>query len=211
MTSHDVVGYLRRKFQPRKIGHGGTLDPVACGVLVCLVNDATKRSSEISGTRKIYLAEAAFGIKTDTGDLEGRVIETGDVNIEEKNILETLERFTGEIEQIPPMTSAIKVGGKPLYKLARKGLEIERAVRKVTIYSLRLRRFSEGPGRPAALFEVECSGGTYVRTLVEDIGRAMGAPAVTSFLERMAVGPFRVEDAVNPDEVSERHLVDLPE
>jgi tRNA pseudouridine55 synthase len=199
MTSHDVVAYLRRRLNPRKIGHGGTLDPAACGVLVCLVNGATKRSQEFTSLEKTYVAEALFGLRTDTGDLDGREIESRPVSIAQQDVENIIPRFTGEIEQTPPMASAVKVGGRKLYELSRRGIEVERAARKVTIHRLELIRFAPHPEQPRALFEIRCSGGTYVRALFEDIGRAAGVPATTSFLLRSAVGPFKVEDALAPD------------
>jgi len=201
MTSHDVVAYLRRRLGPRKIGHGGTLDPVACGVLVCLVNGATRSSSSIVSMKKTYRAMASFGTRTDSGDVDGRVIERREVEIDRDGIEKVLPDFTGEITQVPPMTSAIKVGGRRLYKIARGGGEVKRPPRQVSVHSLRLCSFEKSGSGPRALLEVECSGGTYVRTLVEDIGKALDAPAFTSFLVRTAVGPFEVARALHPDEI----------
>lgn len=198
MTSHDVVGYLRRGLKPKKVGHGGTLDPVACGVLVCLLNGATKQSSIVSSLQKKYRAVALFGVKTDTGDAEGAVIELGPSDVSRSDIESALGKFTGEIEQTPPMTSAIKVDGRPLYKLARKGLEVERKSRVVNVHELRVVETWTQGGRSAALLDISCSGGTYVRTLVEDIGAALGTVATTAFLIRTAVGPFTVEGSVDP-------------
>lgn len=198
MTSHDVVGYLRRTLKPKKVGHGGTLDPVACGTLVCMLNGGTKYSTKISTLPKKYRAVALFGVKTDTGDAEGAVIAHGPSSIDRSDIESALGRFIGEIQQTPPMTSAIKVDGKPLYKLARKGIEVERKSRTVVVHDLRvINEWSDG-GRTAALLDISCSGGTYVRTLVEDLGEALGTVATTAFLIRTAVGPFTVEGSIDP-------------
>lgn len=202
MTSHDVVGYLRRSLKPRKVGHGGTLDPVACGVLVCLINKATRLSPRVSSLPKKYRAVMLFGLKTDTGDVEGNIIEKGTPLILHTDIESILEKFMGEIEQIPPMMSAIKVDGRPLYKLARKGVEIERKPRTVNIHGLSAVKIWEDGGRTAALLDISCSGGTYVRTLVEDIGAALGTVATTAFLIRTAVGPFTVEGSLDPAIIS---------
>ncbi len=202
MTSHDVVYALRRRLKPRKLGHGGTLDPVACGVLVCLVNRGTRLSQTVSKTPKVYRALALLGIKTDTGDVEGKIEEKSPVRLEGKVIESVLADFTGDIEQVPPMTSAIKVDGKRLYKLAHKGIEVERPARTVHIERLELVSFMPDPEYPRALLEIECSGGTYIRTLVEDIGNALGVPATTAFLVRTAVGQFDVRDAVNIEDIT---------
>lgn len=199
MTSHDVVAYLRRRLRPSKLGHGGTLDPAACGVLVCLANKATKLSAQISACEKTYVAEALFGLRTDSGDLEGRAVETGSVSIAESDVMAALPGFTGEIKQIPPMASAVKVGGERLYKMSRRGIEVERKPRRVTVSRLELLRFAPHPERPRALLEIRCSGGTYVRALIEDIGRSLGVPATTAFIVRTAVGPFRIEESLAPD------------
>ncbi|HOX27615.1 MAG TPA: tRNA pseudouridine(55) synthase TruB [bacterium] len=197
MTSHDVVAYLRKRLKPRKIGHGGTLDPLACGVLVCLLNDATRRSAEFTGCSKTYVAEATFGVRTSTGDLGGDILENAPCALTENDILGVLPRFTGRIKQTPPMMSAVKVGGEKLYKLARRGVEVERKSREVEVSELKVVRFYIAGGRPKALFEISCSGGTYVRTLIEDIGAALDAPAVTSFLVRTSVGRFGIEDSIS--------------
>ncbi|HOO56573.1 MAG TPA: tRNA pseudouridine(55) synthase TruB [bacterium] len=201
MTSQDVVGYLKWRLKPGKIGHAGTLDPLACGVLVCMVNKATRLMNKMSATRKTYIAEAVFGYKTDTGDLGGSIVETSQKQPTGDDIELVLEKFRGDIEQIPPMVSAIKKDGQPLYKLARQGIEIERAPRPVTIYNLRMLRFYPETRKPGALFEVECSGGTYIRTLMEDIAAAAGCVATTAFLVRTAVGPFGIDNAVNPQDI----------
>lgn len=202
MTSHDVVGALRRALKPRKLGHGGTLDPVACGVLVCLVNGATRLSQDVSRSNKVYRAEMLLGIKTDTGDVEGKIEYRRPVPVTEPQLAEILPEFTGEITQKPPMTSAVKVGGRRLYKMARQGVEIERPERIVRIERLELAGFRPHGRFPRALLEIECSAGTYIRTLVEDIGAAMGAPATTAFLVRTAAGGFNVRDAVNIEDIT---------
>jgi tRNA pseudouridine55 synthase len=171
-------------------------------VLVCLANGATRLSSQVSACEKTYVAQATFGIRTDSGDLDGVVVEEQPAIINKEDIEKILPKFTGEIMQTPPMVSAVKVGGKRLYKIARGGIEVEREPRAVFIRKIEMTNFEPQPERPRAVFEINCSGGTYIRTLVEDMGRAMGVPAVMSFLVRSAVGPFRVEDSVTMEELA---------
>ena len=201
MTSHDVVAYLRRRLAVKKMGHGGTLDPLACGVLVCLANGATRLSSNFSALDKTYIAHAVFGFSTDSGDLDGVVTKRKAGAPSREAVEAVLPRFTGSISQLPPMVSAVKVGGERLYKAARQGIEVERKPRTVTVKRLELKWFSTGECA-RAVFSVECSGGTYIRTLVEDIGAAAGFPAVTAFLVRTAVGPFRIADSLRPEETA---------
>lgn len=213
MTSHDVVNKVRWSLGKPKTGHAGTLDPAACGVLVLLINKGTKASASAMGLVKTYRAEMTFGARTDSGDAQGEIVEERDVEVAEPALRGALEKFTGKIQQIPPMTSAIKVDGKKLYKLAHKGLQIERRPREVTIYKLSLIDFESVPESRRALMEIRCSSGTYVRTLVEDIAASIGAAAYTSFLIRTAVGPFHVEKSVLPDaitmETAEKHLLPM--
>jgi tRNA pseudouridine55 synthase len=210
MTSHDVVAYIKRRLQPSKIGHGGTLDPVACGVLVCLVNSATRLSQQVSAdTKKTYFAEAVFGIKTDTADFDGVVVEKKYIDFAKSDIEWILPDFTGEIEQTPPMASAVKVGGERLYKLHRKGETVERKPRRAMVYELKMLGFEKTEGEARARFKVVSGGGLYVRTLIEDIGAALDAPATLSFLVRTAVGPFSIETAHPPDVFSGPDAVNM--
>jgi tRNA pseudouridine55 synthase len=200
MTSQEAVTAVKRRFGAKKAGHAGTLDPLATGVLLVCLDEATKISSLLMDMEKEYLAEMTLGVRTDTFDSEGKVTEErGFDHISRSAIESILGRFTGRIMQTPPMFSAIKHSGRPLYKLARKGVEVERASREVEVPSLELLSFEP----PKALLCMRCSKGTYVRTLVDDIGRALGSVAHMSGLRRLAVGRFRAEDAATPDMLPE--------
>ena len=196
MTSHDVVNCLRRSIGTTRIGHAGTLDPAACGVLLLLVNNATKLSSQLTGSDKGYRAEATLGIRTTTADSDGEILESHPVTLERKILEQATIPFRGTITQIPPMTSAIKVKGQKLYKLARKGITIERPPRTVTIHRFQIMDVYLRNGFQRILFDIECSSGTYIRTLVEDYGKAHGAPACVSFLLRTHVGNFHLRDSI---------------
>ena len=169
-TSQDVTAKLRRVFQTRRIGHGGTLDPMATGVLPVFVGRATRGVEFFEHADKVYEAELRLGITTDTEDITGTVLQTKPVSVTEQALLDILPQFRGEIYQTPPMYSALKVDGKKLYDLARKGVEVHREPRKITIFSLELLCFS---GDTAKL-RVHCSKGTYIRTLCKDIGESLG-------------------------------------
>ena len=190
-TSSDVVAKLRGALHEKRIGHSGTLDPMATGLLVVLVGRATRAASFAEAQDKRYLAGLRLGLVTDTQDVTGTVCQHNSVDITEKELREVLERFTGEIEQIPPMYSAIKVKGRKLYQIARRGGEVERAPRPVTFFSLAL------VGREGEdwLLDVRCSKGTYVRTLCHDIGAALGCGGCMSSLRRLAAGDYSVERA----------------
>lgn len=203
MTSHDVVNLIRKTYHTKKVGHTGTLDPAAAGVLPITVGRATKLSQYIAGADKIYRAEITLGIKTDTQDAEGKTLQTIDAsNITKAQFTEVMESFIGEVEQLPPMASAIKIGGKKLYDLHRQGLEIDRPLRKITVYNMKL-IWSTGWGtpHPRALFDIYCSKGTYVRTLCHDIGEKLLTGAHMSFLLRMGVGQFSLSDAITIEEL----------
>ncbi|MBI4335660.1 MAG: tRNA pseudouridine(55) synthase TruB [Candidatus Omnitrophica bacterium] len=197
ITSHDVVDIIRRRFHIKKVGHAGTLDPLATGVLVILVGRATKLSNILMNRDKEYEVVMALGKRTDTGDADGKVIyESGDCkNITLAALNEVLERFRGQIPQIPPMMSAIKHKGKKLYELARKGIEIERQPRQVNIKELRVLSFNP----PDATLRIKCTKGTYVRVLCDDIGLALGCGAYVSRIRRVASGEFSVNEAVSVD------------
>jgi tRNA pseudouridine55 synthase len=193
ITSHDVVSRVRRILGTRKVGHTGTLDPFATGVLPVAVNDGTKAIPFLDEGSKTYEALLRLGVTTDTLDMTGTVqAESDSSRIIPEQFVSALSQFTGAICQIPPMYSAIKQGGQPLYKLARQGVEVERKARPVEIHSLELLSFE----LPLIAIRVVCSRGTYVRSLAADIGQALGCGAALQELRRTRSGPFRLEDAV---------------
>ncbi|WP_027338743.1 tRNA pseudouridine(55) synthase TruB [Halonatronum saccharophilum] len=200
MTSFDIIAICRRIFGIKKIGHAGTLDPGASGVLTVCLGRATKVVPFLTETKKKYRAEITFGVETTTLDAFGEVTnKVEDFEIREEDLLEVLEGFQGDIEQIPPMYSAIKYKGKPLYKLARQGKKIKRNPRKVRIFSLDLLQFNGNK----ALVDVECSKGTYIRTLCSDIGKSLGVGAYMSFLVRTQVGEFSLEKSLTLEELEQ--------
>lgn len=192
-TSHDVVGRCRRIFGQKRVGHAGTLDPDATGVLLVGLGRATRLLKYVADLPKTYTAEVVLGTSTSTLDASGDVTGTWDMSeVSLEDIATAAKAFVGDIEQIPPMVSAVQVGGKRLHQLARAGVEVERVPRPVTVH-----RFDViGEPSPGVVgVEVECSTGTYVRTLADDLGRALGGGAHLRALRRTAIGPFRVEDA----------------
>ena len=199
VTSHDVVGMLRRRFGERQVGHGGTLDPDATGVLVVAVGKATRLLRFVEKTRKGYVGEVVLGAATSTLDSAGDVLETFDmsgVTIEEARRA-VAGNLLGDIEQIPPMVSAIRVDGKRLHELAREGVEVERVPRPVTIHRFDVVGWAE-PG--VLRIDVECSPGTYIRTLADDLGKLLGGAAHLRHLRRTHVGAFTLDEAAPPDE-----------
>lgn len=197
-TSHDVVGCIRGRFRFRKVGHCGTLDPAATGLLVVVIGQATRLSDKLSGQDKLYAGTLRLGVETDSQDRDGKVTRTVDAaHITAAEVALAAARFTGELQQIPPMVSAIKVDGRPLYKLARKGLEIVREPRAITIHRLTLGQIAI----PDVAFEVACSKGTYVRTLAADIGAVLGVGAHLLELRRLRSGTFSVAEAVTMEVV----------
>jgi tRNA pseudouridine55 synthase len=196
ITSHDVVNKLRKIYGIKKIGHAGTLDPIATGLLILGVGKATKRLSEFSGMDKEYVAELKLGITTDTQDITGKVLEEKQVsNISDQEFNKICLNFKGKIKQIPPMFSAKKRNGKTLYKLARKGITIERDPIDIEIKKLEVLEFD---GINAKIIVV-CSSGTYIRTLAHDIGQQLGVGAVMTGLVRTKIGEFDVKDAFEID------------
>lgn len=191
-TSQDVVSKLRGVFHERRVGHGGTLDPMATGVLPVFFGRATRAVEFFEHAEKAYVATLRLGVVTDTQDSTGNVLETREVAITEEDILGVLPRFCGKQEQIPPMYSAIKIGGKKLYELARAGKEIERKPREITIFALELQGLS---GNEATLY-IHCSKGTYVRTLCHDIGAALGCGGCMTSLRRVQAGAYRASEAL---------------
>ena len=194
-TSQDVTARLRRVFGTRRIGHGGTLDPMATGVLPVFVGRATRGVEFFEHADKTYEAVLRLGTVTDTQDSTGTVLEKRPVTVTEAEFRDILPKFTGEIAQIPPMYSAIKVDGKKLYELARAGKEIERKPREITIFSLDLLEFT---GETAKI-RVHCSKGTYIRTLCHDIGAALGCGGCMEALRRTAAGEYTLADSVELD------------
>jgi tRNA pseudouridine55 synthase len=203
LTSHDVVARVRRLAGQRRVGHGGTLDPPATGVLVLALGRATRLLPFLPTEPKRYLAEVAFGAETDTLDAAGTVTATTAADgVDEDGLRAALAGFLGPQEQVPPMVSAIKVAGERLYAKARRGEEVERPPRPIVIHELELLGFIPGQ-RPLATISVVCSGGTYVRSLAADLGRALGTLAHLASLRRTAVGRFTEAEADTLEELAE--------
>ena len=202
-----VVDRIRKSLGTRRVGHAGTLDPDATGVLILGVGRATRFLSYAQSSPKRYLTTAVFGVTTTTQDASGEVIERRPVDISEDDVRAAAAKHTGELDQIPPMVSAVRVGGERLYKKARRGEEVERAARPVIIYELDVLSYSEKP--PEAVLDVRCSAGTYVRTLVHDIGASLGCGAHLRSLRRTEAGGFNEADTVELDAVDSRHLLPL--
>lgn len=194
-TSHDVVAKCRGIFGERKMGHAGTLDPMATGLLVLGVGKATRLIRYIQEDAKVYEATVAFGIATDTLDADGAILEREPMQFEGDDLVQVSRRFVGRIGQVPPMVSAVKMGGRRLYELAREGIEVERETRMVEIHSIEVLEFAPG-AYPEAELRVECGSGTYIRSLADDIARALGGRAHLTSLRRTSIGPHRVTDAV---------------
>lgn len=198
-TSFDVVAVVRKLSGQRKIGHTGTLDPNATGVLPLLLGNATKAQDIVPNHDKEYVAEFRLGITTDTLDIWGKVKTEQKSAVSRAEFEEMAKTFIGEIEQIPPMFSAVSVNGRRLYDLARKGVEVERKTRKVTVYELELFSFDEE--KQSGSIRVKCSKGTYIRTLIDDIGKKLGCGAVMTELRRTMACGFKLEQAVTLDEI----------
>ncbi len=192
ITSHTAVAKVRRILQMKKVGHTGTLDPDAQGVLPICLGKGTKVSGMLTDTDKSYRTIIRFGVTTDTQDMSGTVLTQCKPSVTQEALLDILTRFTGEIQQIPPMYSAVKIGGKKLYELARQGTEVERQPRTITILDLQLVEF----GGDHATLDVSCSKGTYIRTLCHDIGQALGCGAAMEHLTRTRSGMFLLKDSV---------------
>jgi tRNA pseudouridine55 synthase len=203
MTSHDVVMQMRRKFKMQRIGHAGTLDPLATGVLVILFGKATKLFAKFVSFDKAYRATLKLGTTTDSADTEGKVLqELSFDHITVDDLQAVIKNFLGQIKQVPPMVSAVKHKGKKLYQLARKGISVERKARDVVVYDLHIEDFSP----PFVKFYLECSKGTYVRQIADDIGKELGCGACITQIERIKVGPFQIEDAHQIEDINESHL-----
>lgn len=210
MTSHDVVGYLRRLLKTKKVGHTGTLDPMAAGVLPICIGNATKLSQFLLNDSKSYRCELTLGYNTDTQDRWGKVVKESKIDVTENEIIKVFDKFKGQIFQQPPMYSALKYQGKKLYELAREGKTVEREARKVTVHSLNIL----GIQNKKILFDVYCSKGTYVRTLCEDIGNRLNTGGHMSFLLRTSSGRFTLKETVTleqlhvlqPEEIERSYL-----
>lgn len=210
MTSHDVVDVIRKRFKMKKVGHAGTLDPDATGVLLVGLGRATRFLAYAQDAPKRYEATARFGISTSTQDASGEVLQTRPCRFTREDLVDILERFTGAIEQVPPMVSAVKIGGERLHAKARRGETIDRPPRSVTVYSLQLTRFADGD-QPEAELDVTCSSGTFVRTLIHDIGEELGCGAHMTALRRTETGGFSLDEATPLEEVGEGDLKPLVE
>lgn len=200
-TSHDMVYFVRRLTGIKKVGHTGTLDPDASGVLPVCVGKATKVCDMLTASDKSYRATLVLGKTTDTQDASGKVLTEQTVSTTEEEILKAAEKFVGEIEQIPPMFSAIKKDGKKLYELARRGITVEREPRRVTIHSINVTSADIESNRID--IDVHCSKGTYIRTLCEDIGNALGCGAYMSALRRTKSGGFDISECYTPEKLAE--------
>ncbi|MCB2288350.1 tRNA pseudouridine(55) synthase TruB [Clostridium sp. CS001] len=202
ITSFDVVRMVRKISNVKKVGHAGTLDPEASGVLPVCIGKATKAIDYIMGDFKIYETELKLGVITDTYDKEGKILKESDVNSSEEEIIQAINSFVGEIKQVPPMYSALKVNGKKLYELARAGIEIERQARPITIYQIDISSINI----PFVKFKVKCSKGTYIRSLCYDIGELLNCGGMMWNLQRIATGQFHLEDTINIEDLNTENI-----
>jgi len=206
LTSHDVVYRLRRKLSMKKIGHAGTLDPMATGLLIMLIGKATRISQYLMSVDKVYEGEATLGVVTDSQDAEGEVMETRPVpDLTEAQVREVMKGFLGDQYQIPPMHSAIKIDGVPLYKMARKGEEVEREPRFIRVSAFNLLSFA----LPKLTFDLHCTKGTYVRTIANDLGQKLGCGAHLSALRRTGSGKFNIAQCLTLDAIEEMPLAEI--
>jgi tRNA pseudouridine55 synthase len=197
-TSHDIVDAIRRQFGIRKVGHCGTLDPNATGLLILVLGKATKLSEKLIADDKVYAGTVKFGETTDSYDTDGELVASLPVPLlTMEGLNDAAKQFVGDLMQTPPMVSAVKKGGVPLYKLARKGVEVEREPRLIHVYSFQFTEYQEPIGR----FRVVCTKGTYVRSLAHELGQALGCGAHLHTLRRVASGKFDVDDAIQFEEV----------
>jgi len=210
ITSYDVIRFIKRSFRLKdKIGHAGTLDPLASGILIICIGKATKMATTFMNMEKEYEARLLLGVITDTDDIKGNVIEKREVKVEEKDVIRVIKEFEGKVEQIPPVVSAIKKEGVPLYKLHRKGISVSPPPRKVIIKRIDIMDIS----LPYVDFRVICSKGTYIRALCRDIGNKLGCGGTQAALERTRVGDFKIEDVPTLEEIEknglERYLIPI--
>lgn len=204
VTSHDIVFKIRRLFGTKKVGHTGTLDPLATGVLPVLVGRAAKAAEYLLSENKKYIAELKLGVTTDTEDITGTILSKTDTLPTKSEFFDACRQFVGEIQQVPPMYSALKVNGEKLVDLARRGIEIEREARKITVYSLEPEVINEAEG--LYRISVACSKGTYIRTLCKDIGERLGCGATMTELIRTESGTFNINDSYTIAELEEMDL-----
>ena len=202
ITSFDVVRIVRKISNVKKVGHAGTLDPEASGVLPVCIGKATKAIDYIMGDFKIYETELKLGVITDTYDKEGKILKESEVNASEEEIIKAIKSFVGEIKQVPPMYSALKVNGKKLYELARAGIEIEREARPIVIYQIDIMSINI----PYVEFRVKCSKGTYIRSLCYDIGELLNCGGMMWNLQRTATGQFHLEDTINIEDLNAENI-----
>ncbi len=199
ITSNGALQIAKRMFAAAKAGHTGSLDPLATGMLPICFGEATKFSQFLLDADKSYRVTAQFGVRTETGDSDGDVRDTAEVNFTDQQLFDAMDAFRGDIEQVPSMYSAIKHKGEPLYKLARQGIEVERQPRPVTIHRF---EFLQRDGDSAS-FEVDCTKGTYIRSLIEDLGEALGCGAHVTALRRLSAGPYPVDQMLTLDELGD--------
>ena len=200
ITSFKLVYIIKKKLNVKKVGHCGTLDPLASGLMIVLVGKYTKLQEKFMKQDKVYLATIKLGIRTDSGDLDGKIISQSDYShIKKIDIKNALNSFIGKISQIPPMYSALKVNGKKLYELARKGITIERKPREITIYNIDFLDFK----KDTFSIRIKCSSGTYIRTLAEDIGKKINTDTVLINLVREEIGNYKLSSAINIDDIKQ--------
>lgn len=198
-TSFDVIAKLRGILHTKRIGHGGTLDPMATGVLPVFIGTATKACDIMPDGRKVYVADFRFGITTDTQDITGNILTESDKKVSLKELKAVIPEFIGNIQQIPPMYSAVQVNGKRLYDLARQGIEVERKPREIEVKQIKLYRYNEETQE--GTMEIDCGKGTYIRTIIHDIGEKLGCGAVMTALERIYSGGFSIADCHTLEEI----------
>jgi tRNA pseudouridine55 synthase len=204
ITSHDVVARIRKKLGLRRVGHAGTLDPLATGVLVILLGKSTKLFDKFVAFDKAYIATLILGQETTSADIQGKLVRERDyTHITREAVERAFVEFTGEIQQLPPMVSAVKKNGKKLYEFARKGIVVERQPRSIRIDRLEIVDFNP----PHVKFYVECSKGTYIRQLAQDVGEYLGCGACISQIERTKVGSFSIKDAIKIEDLNESHIL----
>lgn len=206
MTSHDVVAILRRKLKIKRIGHTGTLDPMATGVLPICIGKATRISEYLLNLDKEYIGELTLGFETDTQDSLGKVINCSNKTVDKNEITDIMLGYKGKMKQLPPMYSALKHKGKKLYELAREGKTVERKSRDINIYNLEILKIQENK---KIIFKVKCSRGTYIRTLCNDIGQDLGTFGHMSYLIRISTGAFKIEDSYGLDYIESLNIEDI--
>jgi tRNA pseudouridine55 synthase len=203
ISSFDVIRQIKKATGIKKIGHTGTLDPLASGVLPICIGKATKLSNYLMSEKKTYRAELKLGVVTDTYDREGKILDENMVEISEEEVAKVIMSFVGEIQQMPPMYSALKINGKRLYELARQGIEVEREKRNITIFNINIISMD----LPYVIFDVECSKGTYIRSLCYDIGEKLNVGGSMWNLRRIASGHFTIDDSIELDKITKENFL----